>query len=442
MKTLLSIAGFDPTSGAGITKDVEVFFSLGFHGIGIPTSFVIQGPRGVSSLHPVPIEIFENMLEELKEIEIEGVKTGVFVNDEYMEIFSTFISEKAKKKPVVVDPVMKSKNGYSLLDERGVLKLKERVIPLSTAITPNKDEAEALTGLKIERAEDVRECAKRLKELGAKNVIIKGGHMEGELFDLFYDGSSFIEKKKQRLERTVHGTGCIFSSVLLSFLAMGLDPREAFLEAENTMDFLMREAYSIHEPGYMYSSLSLSMGELARRFEVLSKMKELKDKIEILNPVDLIPEVQMNVCYAIQGAKGIEDVCAYPGRIWKYGGKVFVKSDPEFGASSHMARAILTFMKFYPHIRSCANLKYKKEFVENGKKNGLKIAYVDRRFEPPEVKEKEGRSLDFLIEKVLKENPFIPDLIYDEGDFGKEPMIRVFAKDPFELLNKMEKLLR
>lgn len=444
MKTLLSIAGFDPTSGAGINKDIEIFSSLGFHGIGIPTSLVIQGPSGVKSMHGIPCDLFKQMLKSIEDegIELSGLKTGVLVNDEYVKSLVFFIKEKNWNKPIVVDPVLRAKNGYPLLDQNGIRLLKDSLIPICTVLTPNKEEAEILTGMGIKSVKDMRDCAKKLMGMGAKTVVMKGGHAEGELLDIFYDGDSFLEKKKVRLERVVHGTGCMFSSVLLCFLALGFRPQEAFLETENFMDILLREAYSLTEKGYMYSSLSMYWGQLARRFEVLSALREVKERLERLNPVDLIPEVQMNLCYAIPSARGIEDVCAYPGRISKYGNKVLVKSDPEFGASSHVARSLLSFMKFYPHVRSCANVRYSKEFVENARKNGLHIVYFDRKVEPQATKKEEGKSLDFLVENVLKKTDSIPDIIYDEGDVGKEPMMRVFARDPFELLDKMEKLLR
>jgi len=444
MKVLLSIAGFDPTSGAGITKDVEIFTSLGFHGIGIPTSIVVQGPKGVRSLYRLPLPLFQEMLKVLEDekIEIGGLKTGVLVSEEYIQVFSSIIRLGDPNRPFVIDPVLRAKNGRTLLDESGIKSLKERLIPYATCLAPNIEEASILAGTKVETLREAQVCAKRLFDMGAKTVIIKGGHLSGEPIDIFYDGETFLERKRVRFEVTLHGTGCIFSSALLCFLSSGFHPRDAFFEAENVIDTIFKEAYGINENGYMYSSLSLYFGQLAKRFEVINALKRTKEKLEKLNPVDLIPEVQMNICYAIPGARGIEDVCGYPGRISRHRDKIVIKSDPEFGASSHVARTLISFMKFYPQMRSCANIRFKEEFLENSRKNGLKDLSFDRRVEPEEIKKSEGKSLDYLVEEVLKKAEFMPDIIHDRGDFGKEPMIRLFARDPFELLQKMEKLLR
>ncbi|MCX7856367.1 MAG: PfkB family carbohydrate kinase [Deltaproteobacteria bacterium] len=444
MKILVSIAGFDPTSGAGITKDTEVFSSLGSHGLGIPTSIVIQGPSGVKSLHGIPLELFKRMLQSIEDegIKVGGLKTGVLANEEYIEIIVSVMKEKDWQIPIVVDPVLKAKNGYPLLTEKGIESLKKFLIPLCTMITPNIEEAERLSGIKIVNERDIREAAMRLKEMGARTVIIKGGHLEGDPVDIFYDGSAFVEKRKIRLDRVVHGTGCMFSASVLFFLTCGFRPVEAFFEAEAIVEVLIKEAYKVKEDGYMYSSLSRRLGVLARKFEVINTLREIKERLERLNPVDLIPEVQMNICYALPDAKGIEDVCAFPGRISKHGGKILIKAEPEFGSSSHVARSLIAFMKLYPQVRSCMNLKYSPELLENAKKNGLRVMYFDRKIEPEEIKIKEGKSLDFMIEEVLRKSDLIPDIIYDTGDLGKEPMLRLFARDPFELLEKMEKVLR
>ncbi|MDW8002594.1 MAG: PfkB family carbohydrate kinase [Deltaproteobacteria bacterium] len=445
MKSLVSVAGLDPTSGAGITKDLEIFAGLGFHGIGIPTSIVVQGPGGVKSISRIPLGTFEEMLKvfESEEIELSGVKTGVLVGEEYVKTISGMLSNLKKAgKPVVVDPVLKAKNGYELLSREGIEALKGFVLPKCTILTANVEEAQILADSKIEDLDNMRECAKRLKDLGPEVVIIKGGHLSGDPVDVYYDGHSFIEKEKVRLEKEVHGTGCVFSSSLLGFLARGLNPREAFFEAENLTFSLIKDSYRINADGYYYPSLYERLRTNAERFEAISSLREIRERLERLNPVELIPEVQMNICYAIPDARTVEDVCAYPGRISKHKGRILIKSDPEFGASSHVARTLLAFMKFFPEMRSCANLKFDKSLLEKAKKNGLKVVLADRKSEPESIKEKEGRSLEFLVEKSLSSANFVPDIIYDEGDIGKEPMIRLFARNPFELLEKMEKLLR
>jgi predicted fused transcriptional regulator/phosphomethylpyrimidine kinase len=170
-------------------------------------------------------------------------------------------------------------------------------------------------------------------------------------------------------------------------------------------------------------------------------MNEARKRLYELNVVELIPEVQMNIGYAVEGAKGIEDVAAFPGRIGQYDGKVYVKGEPQFGASSHVARLILTFMKYYPHVRSCVDIRYDRAIIKKAKEKAMDVVFFDRRKEPKKIKGAEGKSLDFLVEKVLKKVNTPPDIIYDVGDVGKEPIIRLFAKDPLRLIKKMEMII-
>jgi hydroxymethylpyrimidine kinase / phosphomethylpyrimidine kinase / thiamine-phosphate diphosphorylase len=157
-----------------------------------------------------------------------------------------------------------------------------------------------------------------------------------------------------------------------------------------------------------------------------------------LGMVDLIPEVQMNLGYAVPNAGGTEDIVAFPGRIGHHQGKVVIKSEARFGASSHVARLILTYMKVFPFMRACANLRYSKEIITRAEERGLAVVFVDRAREPAVLKEEEGRSLDFIVEEALKGVSSPPDIVFDEGDTGKEPIVRLFARDPDELLHKME----
>jgi hydroxymethylpyrimidine/phosphomethylpyrimidine kinase len=154
--------------------------------------------------------------------------------------------------------------------------------------------------------------------------------------------------------------------------------------------------------------------------------------------VELIPAVQLNMGYALRGARTTADVAAFPGRIGTRHGKVYFKGTPEFGASSHVARLCLTYMKYYPYRRAAVDIRYDEVFLARAHKSGLSVLFWDRRQEPEVVKGTEGRSLDFLVEAALKAAEGPPDIIYDHGDVGKEPIIRLFARDPQELLQKME----
>jgi hydroxymethylpyrimidine kinase / phosphomethylpyrimidine kinase / thiamine-phosphate diphosphorylase len=438
MKHVLTIAGHDLSSGAGVTKDLEIFLALGLHPLSIPTSFVIQGPGGVSDLFPTPPKPFDRMLKTAKdEVRLDGIKIGVLGETSQVKAVSSFLKEY-REKPIVVDPVIASKNGFRLMSDDGLRFMIRHIFPLSYLVTPNTDEASAILGRPIRNAGEMERAATLLSRLGPKNVLLKGGHLQGDPVDLLFDGNQMLTHKKVRIEREVHGTGCALSSLMLSFIVLGYPLREAFLEAESLMEELLKESYTLNGSGYWYSSLTRILHKGNERWHVLKSLHDASVKLQDLNMVTLIPDVQMNVGYAIREASGMEDVAAFPGRIGHSRGKVCFKGGPEFGVSSHVARLILTYMKHYPHMRACANLRYDHGLVERAKKFGMAVTHAGRREEPERANRAAGQSLDLLVEKALKGAGSPPDIIYDTGGIGKEPIIRLFARDPAELLRKME----
>ena len=438
MKHVLTIAGHDLSSGAGITKDLEIFLAVGLHAVSIPTSFVIQGPAGVNDLFPVPAEPFGRMLKTAKnEMALDGVKIGVLGEITQVKAISSFLKDY-REKPIVVDPVITSKNGFKLISDDGLRLMIKHIFPLSYLITPNIDEASTILKEPIRNATEMERAAMLLSQLGPRNVLLKGGHLPGDPIDVLFNGKDVFMHEKTRIGREVHGTGCALSSLMLSFILLGYPVKEAFLEAENEMEALLKESYKLNGKGYWYSNLTRIAHKGNDRLHVLKSLHDASLKLQNLNMVALIPEVQMNVGYAIREARGIEDVAAFPGRIGHSHGKVCFKGGPEFGVSSHVASLILTYMKAYPHMRACVNIRYDDGLVERAKQCGMAVMSMDGRTEPECVKRVEGRSLDFLVEKALKASGSPPDIIYDTGDVGKEPIIRLFAKDPSELLKKME----
>jgi hydroxymethylpyrimidine kinase / phosphomethylpyrimidine kinase / thiamine-phosphate diphosphorylase len=171
-------------------------------------------------------------------------------------------------------------------------------------------------------------------------------------------------------------------------------------------------------------------------------IQELKSAVKVLKEGKighLIPEVSSNLGYALPHAEGIEDVAAFPGRIIRFKDSVATHSDPEFGASQHVANIILTVMKFDSEYCSAMNIRYSKEDVAQLKRKGFFVGHFDRRLEPKRVKESEGSSLEWGVREVLKKMKRVTDFIYDEGDVGKEPMIRVLGRNPMEVVNKILK---
>ena len=256
IKRVLTIAGHDLSSGAGITKDLEIFLALGLHPLSIPTSFVIQGPGGVSDLMPTSSKPFRSMLKTARdEVLLDGIKIGVLGGTEQVKAVSSFLKEY-REKPIVVDPVIASKNGFRLISDDGLGLMIQKIFPLSYLITPNIDEASAILKKPIRNETEMEGAARLLSRLGPKNVLLKGGHLPGDPVDVLFDGKEVFVHKKSRVDRQVHGTGCALSSLMLSFIVLGYPLKEAFAQAEREMEELLKESYRLNGSGYWYTSLT------------------------------------------------------------------------------------------------------------------------------------------------------------------------------------------
>ncbi len=438
MKYVLTIAGHDLTNGAGITKDLEVFSSLGLHGLSVPTSFVIQGPHGVDKPVSVPPDHFSVMLEKAgASFPLSGIKIGVLPDRPHVEKTAEFLA-RHQGIPVALDPVISAKNGIRLISDEGLRALVECLLPLGLCLTPNLDEAEALIGRRVEGVDEMEAAARAISAKGPKQVILKGGHLAGPPVDLLFDGNRSTTYTRGRVDKTVHGTGCIFSSALLGFMARGYPVAEAFFEAERLMDRLLPESRQPDEASYSYAFPGHGTSRDAEKWRIVAALQEAAKRLEESNMAELVPAVQLNMGYALSDAATTDDVAAFPGRIGTRHGEIYVKGAAEFGVSSHVARLCLAYMKRYPYQRAAAGIRYDETFIERARKSGLSVAFRDRTTEPDGVKSKEGKSLDFIVEAALNATDGPPDIIYDHGDVGKEPIIRLFARDPQGLLEKME----
>jgi len=220
---VLTIAGSDSGGGAGIQGDLKTITLLGSYGASVITALTAQNTRGVSDIHvPPPSFVGAQMDAVFSDITFDVVKTGMLHSAENMALVADKLIE-FNRKIVVVDPVMTAKGGAPLLARDALSVLKERLIPLAYLLTPNIPEAEKLTGLVIVDEEGMQEAARLLCRMGARNVLIKGGHLpEGVSVDILFDGSAFTRFTVPRiLTKNSHGTGCTLASAIAAFLAQG-----------------------------------------------------------------------------------------------------------------------------------------------------------------------------------------------------------------------------
>jgi hydroxymethylpyrimidine kinase/phosphomethylpyrimidine kinase len=233
MKRILTIAGSDSGGGAGIQADLRTISLLGAYGMSAVTAVTAQNTLGVQCIHEIPARFIEKQIDSvLSDIGADAIKTGMLVNREIIEVVSKKIKQYKVKK-VVVDPVMASKGGTLLLRRDAQDALIQKLIPLAWVMTPNLMEASALTGLKVDSLGGMKGAARLIHKLGAKYVVVKGGHLKGMPIDLLYDGKKFTEVKGPRIEsKNTHGTGCTFASALATLLAKGDRVDEAVRKAK------------------------------------------------------------------------------------------------------------------------------------------------------------------------------------------------------------------
>ncbi len=230
--TLLTIAGFDPTGGAGIAADLKTFAAHNCYGIAAVTALTVQTTEGVIAVHPTPPAVLEAQLEALAaDVKIAAVKIGMLANRDIARVVAGFL-ERHQFPHVVLDPIIVSTAGFQLLDEKGVEYLKAELIKHVSLITPNAPEAQTLSGVEVKGLDGAKEAAKILFDMGAKSVVIKGGHLEKPV-DLVFNGTEFLTFGSDRVRsENTHGTGCTFASAVAAALAEGKQLPDAVVLAK------------------------------------------------------------------------------------------------------------------------------------------------------------------------------------------------------------------
>ena len=233
VSSVLTIAGSDSSGGAGIQADIKTISVHELFATSVITSITAQNSKGVQAVFDLSSEEVEEQLKAvLEDGKPAAVKTGMLGNEVLVECVARLL-KKARIKNLVVDPVIKSSSGKALLSKKGVEELKEKLLPLALLVTPNIPEAEVLSGIRIKGPKDRLKAAKAICKLGARNVLIKGGHAKGNSDDFFYDGKSSKIFEGNRIgNKDWHGTGCVLSAAIVSGLALGLNVPSAIQKAK------------------------------------------------------------------------------------------------------------------------------------------------------------------------------------------------------------------
>ena len=428
---ILSIGGSDPSSGAGIQSDIKVFSKLDIHCLTVITAITGQNTSNFGMVEPVSKNILENQLESIiTDFKIDGIKIGMVYNSEIIKTLYHHL--KKLKIPIVVDPVIKSTTGGMLIEKAAIIDFKKFIIPLATIITPNKFEAEILTKMKINSINTPEKIAKKIQKMGAKNIVITGIKIKNKKISDFV-----LEKNKKyyitdkEISKINRGSGCIHSASVLYSIVKNKNIKKA-------LEFAKKNTFnSIKNSKKIGKGIAITNMEESNEIKLLNSINEFT---KIKNIYKNIPECQTNFVYSKQKPKSIKEILGISGRIVKSGEEVIVAGDLAYGGSKHVATALLTVNKKYSKIQSAINVKYKNDTISKIKKLKLTTYDYDRNHEPKNVKNG-GSTIEWGIKNAIKNSTKPPDIIYHKGDFGKEPMIIVFAETPDIVIKKILKII-
>ena len=422
---ILTIGGSDSSSGAGIQSDIRTFSDFGVYGFTVITAITSQNTTDVSNIEPVSVKSLKSQLDSiLSDFHIDAIKIGMVYNSVIIKVIHSKLCNC--HVPIIVDPIIKSTTGITLLKKNALNNYKKMIIPLAHVITPNKYEAKILSGVT-----NMREAAKKIQKFGAESVIITGASKsKGKISDFILEKDREYKVTGKIIPIRNHGSGCNYSASIAVSLAKQNPLRYAVTTAKN----------------YVYNSIknskNIGKGVRITHQKVSTKKMELLESInnfkQTKNVHKIIPECQTNFVFAKKKSKTLRDVLGVSGRLVKSGKEIITAGEIIYGGSHHVGTAVIEVNKKFPNIRSGINIKFNSKIISKAKMCGLTILNYDRNKEPKKSKQKEGLSIKWGINFALKTKS--PDIIYHKGDIGKEPMILVFGETPDDVIRKISKI--
>lgn len=254
----MSIAGFDPSGGAGLVADIKTFTAFGCFATAAVTSLTFQNTTGVfGAVNQTAEAVRSQVLPVVEDFTVASAKTGMLPSREVIEEVARLFRETGLPSPVV-DPVVRSTSGYDLIDDSALRSLVEELLPLARVVTPNIPEAERITGLRITDERGMGEAARLMREMGARAVLVKGGHLEGEALDLLDDGGVIQIFRAERIETTsTHGTGCTLAAAITAGLGHGRSLESSVAAAKRFVTGAIRRAPGL---GHGHGPINIVLG--------------------------------------------------------------------------------------------------------------------------------------------------------------------------------------
>jgi len=432
---ILTIAGSDPSSGAGIQRDLKTFDALGAYGLSVITAVTSQNTTRFFGVQPVSADMVKNQIRSiLSDFTLDAIKIGMVFDKRIIQVIYSEL--KGLDMPIVLDPVFESTTGGALLQKDAFEDFKKLLVPLAYVITPNIIEAERLAGIKIKTINDIHNAAKKIQRLGVTNIIIKGGHLpyKNKIVDVLLDNKRFYDFSHKFIKMKNHGGGCTFSAALCVEIAIGHDLPIAVKSASKFTSLSIKNATNLGK--------GLAIAEKRDREDAVTALLQgIVRFTKVSNIYQQIPECQTNFVYSNTKPGSLEDILGLEGRIVRAGTRVLPTGILKYGGSKHVGSALLEVSKRFSSIRSALNIKFDKNTIAKAKRKKLHVLSYDRSKEPLYIKKKEGSTISWGIHEAVKNAKSPPDIIFHKGGIGKEPMILIFGRTPDDVLKKLVKIV-
>lgn len=428
MRCALSIAGSDSIGGAGIQADIKAMAAVGVHAHTVITAITAQNTCSVNRIMPVPADMILDQLDAvLSDSDVRAMKTGMLYSGEIVRTVAERL--EYRQVPLVVDPVLVAGVGDSLAADDLVSSLKRDLMPICDIITPNRYEAETLTGMKIHNEDDARRACELLGKEGT-TVYLKGGHMDSRnVVDTLYNGAEFMRFEYPRLERAGHGGGCTLSSYITAHLAKGVDAINSIMESREMMQQSIASMYSIGKGDKLVNPL-VKMKNDSDRSRILDDVNDMADRLIRIIPKEWVPREGLDIAYASSSAKGREDVASIKGRMTSSNGRIRKNGPAAFGVSERMSSLILNVMKHDANQRAAVNMTCNLDLMSIMEEVGMSGVVVEGK-----------KSMGEMISYAVRKNGSVPDVLMHVQKQKDGGSVIIFGRDPKDLTDKIDSIL-
>lgn len=427
MRTALTVAGSDSIGGAGIQADIKAMSAVGVHATSVITAVTAQNTCGVDAIFPMSTDAVQAQLEAvLKDCNIKAIKTGMLYNAEIVELVADILEDH--EVPLIVDPVMVSGTGYDLCTKDFIKAMNNKLIPICELVTPNKHEAEKLSGIRINNYDDVTYACEVIGKEGS-SVLLKGGHFDTkDVVDYFYLSAAIDELRYPKLAKAGHGSGCTLSSYIAAHMAKGMDLTQAVIKSRAMIQESIASQYVIGKGDVVVNTIP-QMKEDNSRFQVLDSIDRVANELIDLLPVEMVPKCGMNIAVAAKNCKGPEDIAAIDRRMYVHNGMIKKGGPAKYGSAEQLSYVLLDIIKRDPKTRCIMTLAYTSELADVIEEIGMKSIVVN--FGKGHV----ASAMDATMGKSKK----IPDAIIDKNP--KDRVIRILAKDVDDMMDKIHQMI-